>query len=323
MAKTVNIKELAKYCGVSPATVSRVFSGGYKPGSPTRDKVLEAARKFNYTPQQTSNKKNIAIIIRESEILGPPSWFAGMLVNSLLRTIYKAGYSAHLCESGDIELLQPNFIAAAVSVNWMPTETAFEQLVSQKKPVIAINSRFPFAHSVCTDHEEGIRLAMRRLIECGHRRIGFLNIKNYTCGWGEQSRDIGYRTALEEAGIPFDPLLVCYDAHGMISLDGLSALLRRDITALVCAHEDWAAPLRYYLDILGKRIPDDLSVITAEVPGLSEWMSPPYSTIAQNTQEIAEAAVCLIQELIDRPEAEFQHRLLPYRFIERNSIRSL
>ncbi len=324
MNGSINIKELARHCKVSPATVSRVFSGEYKVAAATREKILNAAKVFNYTPQQTSSKKNIALIVQSTEVLGPPSWFAGMLVNFLLRDIYKKGYSVHLCESGDVELLQPNFITAAITLNWRPQAPEFERLLSQKKPVVAVNSNFPFAHSVCTDHAQGIELAVRHLVSLGHRRIGLLNIRNYSWGWGEQSREESYRKTLESEGIEFDPLLICHDtSRGTIPIEELSALLRRDVTALVCGHEDWALPLNHFLEVLGKKVPDDISVITAEVPGLSEWMSPPNTTITQNVSQISGAVADLLEELVRNPEIELQQRWLPYQLIKRFSARKI
>ena len=84
-SSSCTIVELAKHCKTSVATVSRVFSGKAHVNPVLRKRVLSAARELNYSPQQTSRKDNVAIIIPSNQSIRPPSWFANMLIAAIIQ----------------------------------------------------------------------------------------------------------------------------------------------------------------------------------------------------------------------------------------------
>ena len=113
-----------------------------------------------------------------------------------------------------------------------------------------------------SDDRTGAAAAVTHLISAGHRRIGFLG-----AGEGSSSardRLAGYRTALRQAGIAFDPTLVA----GRSYLDDESAkaaatlLDRRNRpTALFAANDRRLAEALPVLDRLGLRVPEDLALV--------------------------------------------------------------
>lgn len=325
MSSNTNIAELARYCNVSQATVSRVFSGTAPVKEETRRLVLEAARELNYSPQQTARRDYIAIVVPRNQDIEPPSWFAAMLATALMREIYRAGYIARLYEAGDIQLIQPNFTVAAIMLNWRPGDREYERMVGLQRPVISINYEgVPYAHSVSTDHRQGIAMAVRHLYEHGHRRIAHLICRSDN--WGNRERETGYREILNELGIEFDPRLVCSgNPDGSLPEAGLKAVLESGATALVCAHEDWTMEIHHYLNRLEYRVPDDVSVVAAEIPGLSRWLNPPYSSIGQNAKALADAAIEVIEALPRQSEipVALMQRRLPYSFTARDSVKSI
>ncbi len=325
MAENINIAQLAEYCKVSQATVSRVFSGTAPVREKTREKILDAARKLNYTPQQTARKDNIAIIVPTSQAIEPPSWFAAMMATALMREIYRAGYIARLYEAGDIQLIQPNFTVAAIVLNWRPGSKDYEKMVSLQRPVIMVNYEdAPFSHSVSTDHAQGIRMAIDYLVKNGHRKIGLLNCQSEN--WGNREREFGYRNALAAHGIDFNPDFVSAGMpEGELSLEGLSRVVNHGVTALISAHEDWTMEIHHHLNSLGRKVPDDISVIAAEVPGLSCWLNPPYTSLAQDAKTLAHAALEILEEIPRNSSlpATLLKRRLPYQLIERNSVKKL
>ncbi len=324
MAACTNIAELARFCKVSPATVSRVFSGAATVGEKTRTKILAAARDLNYAPQQTARKNNVAIVIPSTQAIQPPSWFAGMLTGTIMQRICQAGFVPQLIEPQDIAKLLPNFTVAALAFDWRETTDTYAQLAAMGVPLIGINNQIPGHCNVCTDHAGDARLATRHLLERGHRRIGWLDCVVHN--WGSQNRLAGYREALAESGVAFDEALICpQDPTGALAPEGLSRILRDgQATALICLHEDWVMQLHYYLQVLGYSVPIDVSVVAAEIPGLTQWMCPPWTCIEQDLEALSDAIIERICR-IDRKEEPDQLSnavLSTDKIIERRSVKN-
>ena len=325
MASGVNISELAKHCDVSPSTVSRVFNGALAVNPKTRQKILKAAHKMNYSPQQTARQNNVAIIVPHNQSIQPPSWFATEMFGGLMKGIYEIGYVPRLFDVDNISLIQANFTVALITLMWNPGDDENELLAKIKRPIININNHMPFAHSVCTDHADGILQAMNYLIDRGHRRIGLLNAHANT--WGNIERLRGYKKALEMADIPFDENLVCQENPDCsLSMDGLSDLLvQRKVTGLVCGHESWTLPIRYYLNLLGKQVPEDVSLICGEVPSINQWLNPPLTSINQDSEQIVKSVIEMIHDLTKNKSetGKLYNKVLPYHLIERRSVKSI
>jgi len=323
-SSSCTIVELAKHCKTSVATVSRVFSGKAHVNPVLRKRVLSAARELNYSPQQTSRKDNVAIIIPSNQSIRPPSWFANMLIAAIIQETTAAGMIPQLIEFSQIDLLYPNFTVAALILDWRERADIYQGLTQKGIPTIGINMKIPGGYMVCTDHYQSAKQALLYLYEYGHRKIGWLD--THTNNWGSAQRMQGYLDALKECSIDFDERMICaHDATAALALDGLTNVLHAGATALVCLHEDWVIQLNYYLQALRYKVPDDISVIAAEIPALCQWMMPPWTTVGQDLQKLALHALELIPQLtsgtlpVEAP-ATFKVQPIPNRLIERRSV---
>ncbi len=323
-SRSSNIVELAKHCETSVATVSRVFSGKVRVNPVLRERVLAAALELNYSPQQTSRKDNLAIIIPSSQSIRPPSWYANMLVATIIQETTAVGMIPQLIDFSQIGLLYPNFTVAALIMDWRERADIYPELTRKGIPAIGINMKIPGGYMVCTDHYQSAKLALLHLYEHGHHKIGWLD--THTNNWGSAQRMQGYLDTLKELSIEFDEKMICsQDATAALALDGLANVLHAGATALVCLHEDWVIQLNYYLQALRCKVPEDISVISAEIPSLCQWMMPPWSSVEQDLQKLALNALELIPPLaggclpVEAP-ADFQVQPIAHRLIERRSV---
>ncbi len=322
MANNTNIIALAEHCRVSPSTVSRVFNGKNNVRRETRELILRAAEELNYTPQQTARREIVAIIVPRRQELAPPSWFASMISASLFREISRAGLTPRIVDAEDLSLLQAKFMVAGVLLEWGGDHKIGRTLSRFDFPIIGVNCQAEGLHSACTDHAGAVLTAMRHLLARGHKKIVYVEPPCIT--WGTSERVRGYRQALAEAGLPYDDRhLSIHNREHLIDPDLLRTLLvERNPTALVCLHEDWALQLYYFLCQFGYRIGEDISLITAEVPGMMQWMPPGITAVRQDTVQLADAVVELIQLLSERPPlpGRLLHQMLPCSLIERGSV---
>ena len=98
-------------------------------------------------------------------------------------------------------------------------------------------------------------------------------------------------------------------------------LLQKQCTALIVAGEDMAPPVRRALFVLGKRVPEDISLITAET-FRSRFQIPRETTIAQDFPRLAEESVCLLERMI-RGDRELGDVSVPYILNIRETVRDL
>lgn len=149
-------------------------------------------------------------------------------------------------------------------------------------PIVLLNcyeesSRFP---SVLPAEQNGGYRAARHLLERGHRRIAFVSGEM----WMEaaRSRRDGYRNALAERGIPWDPeLFIPGDWRPQSAHAGTLKLLERapDVTGIVCSNDFMAFGVYEALKELGLSIPGDISVTGYDNLEFSGYLDPPLTTV--------------------------------------------
>jgi DNA-binding LacI/PurR family transcriptional regulator len=178
------------------------------------------------------------------------------------------------------------------------------------------------AINVDVDNVDGAYQAMRHLTALGHRRVGIVAGPQ---GWrAAADRTEGVRRALAEVGQPLDNSWI--EAAGDWTLDaGYSAargLLARhpDCTALVC-HNDWIALGAYRaLKELGRRIPEDVSVVGYDDLPICDFASPPLASVRQPCIALGELLAQLLIGAVERGTGARQDMLVRAEFIHRGSI---
>ena len=119
-----------------------------------------------------------------------------------------------------------------------------------------------------------------------------------------RARLSGYRSALDEAGIPFDPTLI--DAGVFHYEDGVAAgtrfLTMSDRPTAIFAGNDLQAFGVYEAArLLGLVVPDDISVVGYDDVPSAGWVGPGLTTVRQPLIEMAEQATRLVLALRDDP----------------------
>ena len=173
-------------------------------------------------------------------------------------------------------------------------------------------------HSVRSDHAQGLSLAVERLAELGHRRISLL--VNSDKSWGNLERIRGYHEAVARLGLDSEPALLQLLCGG--ATETMAKALRAKPTAVIVSGEDSAIEANYALRLLGKGIPEDISLVTFESYGISRHMWPPNSTVDQDVATLADLSAELAVRIIDGDLPPSPVELISdNKFIERESTR--
>lgn len=153
-----------------------------------------------------------------------------------------------------------------------------------KVPIVLVNNQHPgeFVHSVMIENVQSSRDATNHLIQLGHRRIAYLGDR-----FGHQSdteRFLGYRQALDCAGLPFFPELVVHgDGKSEEAIIATETLLRLadPPTAIFCYNDMTALGAMRCLHTHSLQVPGDISVVGFDDLFIASYTHPPLTTVRQ------------------------------------------
>lgn len=328
----VTIADVAVRAGVSIATVSRVINSRYGVAPGTYTKVQQVIDELGYESSLIarslrSRRTNvIGIIVADLEP------FSAELLKGASRALRHSGYelivysgAGHLEDQGGWERRYLSRLNGTLTDGTiLVTPTVVE--VSSDVPVVAVDphtgpSTLP---TVDSQNLEGASRATEYLIELGHRRIAFLAGRPDL--ESARLREQGYRKALAEAGIAFDPGLVRVGEYTAESADEPASELLKMAdrpTAIFAANDLSAIQTMEVAQRLGLDVPGDLSIIGFDNIPESAMTDPPLTTIDQSIQAMGFEAVRLLISLIEDPQQEAVHLTLPTELIVRQSCRAV
>jgi LacI family transcriptional regulator len=316
------IKDVAKKAGVSPTTVSLVFNNREsRVSEATRAKVMDAAKELNYYP----NRFAASLVTKRSHIIGVVSGsiniFSAQVISGISKQARLLGYqviqaNASQEDANDLEYLNV-FLNQGIDGVVFPHSTissrqnlraGFQSVIRSGIPAIAMDVEIDGVVS-CTDgcdHVYGGYLATRHLIEYGHRKIGVISgPKDYM---SSARRLEGYRKALEEAGIPFDPSLVYVGNYKLESgQEALPYMMGKGVTAIFAFNDMIALGIYKAIRNYGMSIPKDISVIGYDDIFISDVLEVPLTTIHIPIEDIGRHAAKVLVDLIEnKPPVEHE-----------------
>jgi len=326
MSPRITIHDVARAAGVSVATVSKAINGRDGVAPTTLAHVQEVVERLGYesslvaTSMRRRRTDVIGVLVAEFEP------FAVQLLQGVSTALQGTRFDvlayAGTVSAGDhrgwerrsLSRLGGTLIDGAILVT--PTTTPAEGAV----PIVAIDphegSEGPASVSVL--NVDGARAATAHLVTLGHRRIAHL--RGRTDLESAHQREDGYRRALEDAGIPFDPALVADGGYrAAASTAGAHALLdlAAPPTAVFAANDLSAIEMIRVAVERGLRVPDDLSVVGFDDVPEAAAHTPQLTTVRQPLTEMGAAAVNLLLAMLDGAPRE--HVRMPAELIVRNS----
>ena len=312
MKETAGLGDVARLAHVSPGTVSRVFNNSAAIPPETKMRVFAAARKLKMRPRVGIRSTQIALITEP-----PAKTLMGGYVNTMTQYICfalsRAGAGISLITENEIERLANTWFDGIIGIAWEKRTISILENLSDVPIVWLSDIRKKRFHSVYSDFTGSGRMAGEYLTGLGHRRTAVIHDNDYA----GKLRLKGLESVLLEHGIDTEENLFAYPNDLPLSLS-VKQLLNADCTAVWVTGEDMKVLEVSWLiqELAGKGIPEDISLIGFENPGVSAFLRPSLTTIASPLKEIAEKAVELV---LRGPEAPLEQIVFPVRLIERNS----
>src|SRR5215216_8204847 len=325
------IREVAESAGVSYATVSHVINNTRLVSPQTRERVLAAMDALHYRPNALARSlrqgktNTIGLVLPDS---------ANPFFAEISRTIedeaFKKGYSVFLCnteldtqrELFYVDVLSKKQVDGIIFVAAGDQADSLDFLLRENMPVVMIDRDVPNVEvdAVLTDNQLGGFLATRHLLELGHQRIACIAGPSSITPSAE--RIIGYRRALEQAGLFYDEnLIVRGDYHAQSGLEITHSILMTNPrpTAIFALNDLMALGALRAAAEANYSVPRDLAVVGYDNLELARFTNPPLTTIAQPKKEIGAQAVHLLVDRMSQKSRPPSRLVLPPELIVRRS----
>ena len=321
--------DVARLAGVSQSAVSRCFKPGSSISGKMRERVMKAAKELEYQPNAIARglitqRSNLVAVL----VSGRLNLYYPEALFKITEELSAAGLRALLFtvateEDAEavIEQAWQFQVDGVISASHMSQEQ-YQLLEKRKIPVVFFNRYFadhPNTVVYCDPTEQVEELA-DRLAELGHERAALINgpMDNMV------SRE---RMKMSKSALAKSGLKVVAEVQGDFSYESGAAGLQElqqaaeqpsviicinDMMAMGCIDEARA--------VLGLNVPQDLSIISFDGIGMSQFASYELTTIRQPIGRMSEAAVRMITERVERPDQSHEKRVFEGAVIQGGSI---
>jgi Transcriptional regulators len=335
----VTLKDIAAEAGVSITTVSNVVHNRKSRVSPDMvEKIKAIIAREHYVPSMSArslanDQSNIIGVIthitpqNRGSTIGDP--FMSSFVDSIEKRVREEGYYLMIRaveQAAELDSLSRSWRLSGLIMAGMFQDEFFRTVSGLGIPYVLIDSYVDDPNACCIglEDEQGGYIAAKHLLEKGHRSVAFAS-PSIRPGGVIEKRFIGYRRALEEYGVPFDPSRVFTQE---ITVDegkklGVRLASRPDITAVFASADILAAGIISGLSERGIRVPEDKSVIGFDDNYLAQLTLPPLTTIHQDAKRKGVLATDLILKQLRGEPTEEKNVVLPVYLVERGSVTAL
>lgn len=298
------IKDVAAVANLSTATVSHVLNDTRYVSDESRKKVNEAIKMLGYYPNQLvgSMRRNrsytVGLVLPciSNETMGS---IADQLQRGLLKhqeslIICNTSYDSEL-EALEISNLIKQRVDAIISFPTSDDPTLLQEAKNQGIPIILVDRQIDAleADTVLLDNYTATKGAVEYLISLGHRQIGYIDRKKSQSHSNDQRK--GYCDALLEHGIDQTYIVTAQGYDYNAGLEAASTIIREhpEITACIAYYDVIAMGAIKGFAEMGRKTPEDVSVIGYDSMPFSHFTSPTISSVVFPVKEVAEE-VCRI-----------------------------
>lgn len=338
MSAKISMKQLAKECGCSIATVSYILNGKGSFGKEIRDKVLKAARKNNYTPNTAARNLRRG----KTEIVGVvfyrpnadifSSEFYLTLMKGFQRKLSEFGYDMILSEYTDAmaEKKQlPPFICnrkadGVVILGGFPKKN-LKNLETTPIPTIMLDTYHNDYDSIITDGEKSTEGMMKILSEYGHSKVHYFAYA--TEDYNTDMRIKGFLNGVKKYAFKKNECILHRDfktnAEACAILDKILTKKKTCPSVIMASNDNLAHSLMERSKSAGIKIPDDISFVGYDDTPVAIRSMPPLSTLRTDVEYLGELGALTILSRIKNPKAPVKATLLPSEPLIRDSLKKL
>ncbi|WP_457616592.1 LacI family DNA-binding transcriptional regulator [Lutibacter sp.] len=327
MKPRITLKKIAKEFGVSISTVSKALKDSHEISEEVRERIQAFADFYNYKPNslalQLRNQKTSVIGVVIPEIV---HHFFSTVIDGIEQYANEKGYNVMVClsnesyqkEVSNISVLTRGSVdGLIISISRETQENEnyqhFDALLNDDFPLVLfdrIHDKLQ-CDKVIIDDVGGAYKAANHLIDIGSKRIALITTQDYvTVG---SLRKEGYIKSLKNHGIAIDESLIYKIDDNQNLYEQIEKVInvQNPPDAILAVNEIYAANALKIAKERGLTIPDDIAIIGFTSGLISEFTSPPLTSVVQHGYLMGkQAAELLINRIENTAPKEFQKEVI-------------
>jgi len=307
--RPISLRTLGDYLDLSPATISLVLNNA--PGvrsipQETRDRVIAAAKKFEYRPsffaRSLRRRQSFSIGVLVPEL---SDGYSVLVMNGIEEVLMEEGYfylTASHRRKADLIEEYPGLLMDRSVEGFIAIDTALQH--SLPLPVVAVagHKPLPGVTRIVLDHRRAADLTLRHLYQLGHRQIAFMRGQPFSSDSDDRWRSL--MALAKELGLEVYPELVVQLEQNLSSpelgypVPRQLLAQKRPFTALVSYNDIAAIGAIRALRDHGLRVPEDVSVVGFDDIQGAAYHTPSLTTIRQPLNGMGNSAARILLERI-------------------------
>ncbi|MBI3959457.1 MAG: LacI family DNA-binding transcriptional regulator [Chloroflexi bacterium] len=331
-SKRVTIRDVADEVGVSISTVSLYTQGRDGVGEETGQRIADAIDRLGYVRRSRTERpprsRFFGLLLENLSFSAFPETLYGAILQAIETEAKSHGYSMVLSvieEDAVPRMVEQDQVDGLIILGGSPLNDAVAlRLAERNTPLVLLDNHIPGAaiDSIVPDNEWGGYMAIRHLVELGHRRIAILQgptkYKTLT------DRLWGAKRAADEFGIDIPPAYLSPAQSSGQPLKGyreMQALLQLPElpTAVFAVSDKTAFGALEAIREAGLSVPEDISLIGFDNEVRAEHTSPPLTTIHLPKRYLGILAMRRLIGQIENPSDRPVRLCVPTRLVERAS----
>lgn len=310
----VTILDIAEKADVSPSTVSRVLRNSAGVANKKREAVMRAVSELDYRPnifaQSLASGQSLTIGVLTQNFGSP--FYDGILQGILLGMedtdywpLFADGRWQVAVEQKALDLFLNRRVDGVIIVGGQIDEDRLQKVADEIPLIVVARELRTFPdHCLYVDNYTAGYEVTKYLLDMGHRHIAHITA---TVVYKDSVNDIskryeGYRQALKDGGIAFDPRLVVegnlQQQSGVLAVEMLLSR-GRPFSAIFSANDQMAFGARLALYRRNIRVPEDVSLMGFDDEASAAYMVPPLSTVRQPGDELGKEAARAVLAMIN------------------------
>ncbi len=314
----ITIKDIAKECGVSPSTISKVIKNYPNIPETTKKRVWEVMDKMGYVPNAAASSlssgqyTNIGVLGFLNDKQSPLSnnMFTSILAN-FQKEMSAKGYDLVFIDKKvrgrDLSFLKSCEYknVAGVLLFGNLYDEQMQEVLNSNIPTVGFDYFSDNVNSVYTNGYKAIYDLTKYIISNGHKNIIFVagDINDMT-----NTRIAGFKKAMAEENLTIFDYSIFNTPYGNIEkVKEITEKIIKDhpeVTAIIYPDDMTAQVGIYKLRELGKKVPRDISVAGFDGAPWAKYLSHPLTTIKQDTALIGKTIAELLIKVINNPSRE-------------------
>ena len=317
----LNLRQLSEMLRLSQTTISLVLNNSPAAKSipqHTRDRVFEAARKFQYRPNyfarslRRNRSMSIGLIVPDVS-----DGYFTVLMHAVEEYLIRSHYfyfTASHYRKPELTREYSHLLLERAVDGLLMVDTPDEIQTTLPTVAISAHNPAPGVVNILLDHDKAAEIALRHLHDLGHRSIAFMRGPDVISD--AEYRWRGIVKMAKTLGLPVHPELVLQLTEANQTPEPGYALVkklleqRRDFTAIFCFNDVAAIGAIRAISDAGLRVPEDISVVGFDDIISAAYYKPSITTVRQPLREMGTMGAQVVLDRIKHPEKEYPEEIV-------------